>query len=237
MIAHGGGQYNTLGVLMLGIGTLLDSMLAIRKRVYEDRSMSLKELTVRTLNNAPGSKNDYPCFGKPEPEIEGLAHYVSGEICRHLLGITLPDGTKLSPSYFLFGADIMKDYPATPDGRLNGERVSYGCMPSEWHDLSLTERLRAAAQITHDLTPNGSPAMLSFSKDLLTPDKVKALIQGYFELGGSHLHLNLQDKESLKEARIHPEEHRELLVRVSGYSAPFVSMPDRWQQALIERMD
>lgn len=232
-----GARYNTLGVNILGIGTLLDSMLTIKQRVYTDRSVTLKELTEQTLNDQPGCKTGYPFFGQADPEIEHFASYISTELCKCLLKITLPDGTRLAPSFFRFGVDIMQDLQATPDGRKSGERVSYGCMPSEWHELAPTERLRAAAQISHNLTPNGSPAMISVSKTYFSPDSIKALISGYFALGGSHLHLNIQDKQTLLDAKEHPEFHGDLLVRVSGYSATFVKLAPRWQQALIDRME
>ena len=236
-LADSGGRYNTLGVTMLGIGTLLDSLLAIKYLVYTIHSATLKEVTEQTLNNSPLALKDQPFFGKSDPEIEHFATFVSEEICKHLLSVSLDDGTKLAPSYFLFGADIMWDIQATPDGRKSGDRLSYGCMPSERHSLAVTEKLRAAALIPHTMTPNGAPAMISISRNQLSIDQLKSLITGYFALGGSHLQCNVQDKETMLDAQKHPDEHHGLLVRVSGFSAPFIQIAPRWQQALIDRMD
>ena len=236
-LSHCGAQYNTLGVNMLGIGTLLDSLLIIKHAVFTERIVTLPELTKQTLDNSPIKFANYPFFGDSNPETEKFAVYVSEEICKYLLTVVLDDGTRLAPSYFLFGADIMTDIQATPDGRKFGERVSYGCMPAEHHPITQTERLRAAALIPHDMTPNGAPAMISVARNLLSADRLKGLIQGYFALGGSHLHFNMQDKATLIEAQKHPENHSELTVRVSGYSAHFIRLAPRWQQALIDRID
>ena len=232
-----GAEYNTLGVNILGIGTILDSLLVIKHAVYDERIVTLAELTEQTLANSPIKFENCPFFGDSNPDSEKFVVYVSAEICKYLLTVVLHDGTRLAPSYFLFGADIMSDVQATPDGRKFGERVSYGCMPSERHPLAQTERLRAAALIPHNMTPNGSPAMVSIGKNLLSADRLKGLIQGYFALGGSHLHFNMQNKETLIEAQKYPENHSDLTVRVSGYSAHFIRLAPRWQQALIERID
>ena len=232
-----GAKYNTLGVNMLGIGTILDSLLVIKHAVFTKRIVTLTELTKQTLNNSPIKFENCPFFGDSNQETEKFVTFVSEEICKYLLTIVLHDGTRLAPSYFLFGADIMTDVQATPDGRKFGERVSYGCMPSERHPIVQTERLRAAALIPHNMTPNGSPAMVSVAKNLLSADRLKGLIQGYFALGGSHLHFNMQDKETLIEAQKYPESHSDLTVRVSGYSAHFIRLAPRWQQALIDRID
>jgi len=66
---------------------------------------------------------------------------------------------------------------------------------------------------------------------------IRDLVQGYFALGGSHVHFNVASADDLRRAKADPERHRDLTVRVSGYSAHFVAIDPRWQDALIERAE
>ena len=244
---HGGAKYTLAGINILGIGTLTDSLFAIKKLVYERDECTLSYLKEQLKDNFPDGDLFLKCrrlpgkYGTANPESDALARRLSEHIREVVSAGEIFDGVTPSPGLFVFLHDVdSKSYPATPDGRRAGERTSYGIAPSEIAEgKTHTTLLRSAAAIPQHLFPNGTPLQLRLSKSDLEGEngnaRITALIKGYFCLGGSHIQINVQDTATLLDARAHPENYPDLLVRISGYSDRFVRLREDIKDALIER--
>jgi formate C-acetyltransferase len=130
---------------------------------------------------------------------------------------------------------------ASADGRRRGDWISYGISQSTATATTPTTLLRSAAHVAQGLAACGCPLALALPvSDLRGPAgtaRLGELVRTYFALGGSHLHVNAVTAAELREAQAAPEAHASLVVRVSGYSARFVTVDRRWQDALVARAE
>ena len=247
-VEEGGAAFNFFGVNILGIGTLIDSLLVIKTLVYTEKALTLTALTEQLRRNFPDEAILQRCrhlpskFGSDTPEINHLAHDLSTFFATMVIDRPLADGVRPYPGLFRFGSDIHLQLPATPDGRRDHDFISYGCGPGIFLPPGRpTSILNSVAALAHDHCACGNPLMLSLSRDGLgsASDRMalRHLIAGYFLQGGFHLHVNLAGAEELRQARRHPEHYRELIIRISGFSAAFVTLDERWQNAIIERTE
>mgnify|MGYP002347742992 CR=1 FL=1 len=236
-----GGVYNLFGVNILGIGTLTDSIHTVRQVVYTEKLCTLKEFAARLEQDFPDEAFRRYCrnlpgrFGTDNTETNQLAHELSTLIADTVLKYPLDDGSLPYPAFFWFAADIKRSLPPTPDGRRQDERCSYGCNPSEGTVTRPTAALNSAAHVAQQKAACGNPFILSFTRREITAEKLRQLIAGYFAEGGTHIHVNIVSPEELKLAQAEPERFTSLQVRVSGFSARFVAIDRKWQDALIDR--
>ena len=236
-----GADYNFFGVNMLGIGTLVDSLVAIREIVFETRERTLGEFADQVARDFPDEAFRVRCkachgrFGTASPESEALAAELSEFIAGEVLSRRLDDGSQPYPAFFWFGGDIHHPEFATPDGRHASDRFSYGCSPSEGEPGAPTEVLAAASSIAHGCAPCGAPLTISLDRNDASPERICWLVETYFGRGGSHLHINIVSPDELRAAQADPDAHAGLLVRISGYSARFVTLDREWQDAIVAR--
>ena len=245
---EGGSRFSLFGVNVLGLGTLVDSVHAVKRLVYGDGGLSLDDLRAQLRHNWPDEALRRQCrslpgkYGTGSHETDALAAEFARLIAELVLGHRLEHGVRPYPGLFIFTGWAQMDVPATPDGRRAGETVSYGVGPSSFaHGTSSTSVLRSAAGAANDRCGCGNPLLLSVSRSDIRGEagrrRIRQLIETYFRLGGFHLHFNVTDAAQLREAREHPEEHAGLLVRISGLSAQFVTLDDRLQLGIIERTE
>jgi formate C-acetyltransferase len=245
---EGGARFNLFGVNILGIGTLIDSLLSIKKLIFDEQDFTLSEMTRQLAENFPDQKMLLRCralsgkFGSDTAESNALAHDLSAFVARTVLGSRLANGVRPYPGFFWFGQDIHRQIAATPDGRLANERPSYGCGPGILLEKSSTTSiLNSAACIDHASCACGNPLTLSFNRNEIAGknglDIIRQVVESYFGRGGFHLHINVVEAEELKKAREAPERYQNLTVRISGFSARFVSLDKPWQDAIIERTE
>lgn len=243
----GGCKYTMAGINILGIGTLIDSIYTIRKLVFENKEYSYTEFVQQVRNNFPSKALSDRCknlegkYGTDHPETNEMASDLSAFIANLVENGTICEGVTAYAGLFGFLQDVYSGgYPATPDGRLKGERISYGVGCSDFCTAkTITSVLNSAAHIANDRFADGNPLMFNISEKELEGEKgdalLKALIQGYFAKGGFHLQINVTDAETLRKAKENPAEYKDLIVRISGYSAHFTKLNDAVQTALIER--
>jgi len=246
---EGGADYNILGVDILGLGTLVDSLVAIRELVFERRLLSLPELRSQVKTNFPDEKilqaarsapGKYGSDAEPGNSlVADFSHFIANMVLESRL-----DGgkTRPYPAFFQFGADIGHWMAATPDGRRDQDRLSYASGPSELCEgKTVTSILNSAARLPHDLCACGNPLTLSFGREDIAgeagKERLRQVVEAYFAKGGFHLHINIVDAAELQDAKLHPERHSELTVRVSGYSARFTRLGADWQDAIIARTE
>jgi formate C-acetyltransferase len=131
---------------------------------------------------------------------------------------------------------------ATPDGRLKGEALSVNLGPSAGTDRNgLTAMLNSVAKLNwrHQVGGALTPAKLPYtgSQNPASVAVLAALARGFFQKGGMGLHVTVVDLEMLKQALKEPEKHMDLMVRVGGFSAPFVLLSAEIQKNIIERVE
>ena len=247
---NGGARYNTSYIQGVGIGTVTDSLTSLKYNVFDKKKLSMDEflnamsknfegfddLKNLLLNETPKYGNDNDCadevlkavFEIYFSAIDGRPNTKGGHFRINLLPTT---------SHVYFGSVT----GATPDGRLAGLPVSEGISPVQGADLNgPTAVLKSAAKIDH-LRTGGTLLNQKFSPQIFEGEdsinKIVSLIRTYFKMDGHHIQFNVVDAETLREAQKHPENYRDLIVRVAGYSDYFIDLTLELQEEIIKRTE
>ena len=241
-----GTRFNLYGVDTLGLGTLVDSLWSVQRLVYDTAALSLAELWQQTKGDFPDEELLARCrnlsgkYGSDSPGTNALADELANHVADLVLGSKMEHGVQPYPALFIFTAWAQKEIAATPDGRRDGEPVSYGVGPSVCCiGKTPTSVLKSAARAANDRCGCGNPMFLTLNRSDIRGEaglqRIRHLVEPYFRQGGFHLHMNILDADDLREAKANPAEHADLLVRVSGLSAQFVALDERLQDGLIAR--
>ncbi len=255
-IEWGGACYNTIFLRGVGMANMGNSLAAIKKLVFEEKKLTGVQLMhalktnfedISTTPTGPeiqrmclaapkyGTDDDYVDLLVKEPtrhSMLDLHSYTSWTGGRG--GYALLPVSQNVPMGEIIGA--------TPDGRKAGVPVAEGCSPTQGTDIKgPTAAAKSVAKLDHVLGDNGtllnqkfSPAVL---KDITGLRKLAALIKTYFDLKGMHIQFNVVSVDTLKEAQKHPEEYADLMVRVAGYSALFITLDPAMQEDIIARTE
>ncbi len=246
----GGARYNTDYIQGVGLGTLTDSLTALKYLVFEKKHVAMKEmiealnsnykgqenLRLRLVNKTPkyGNDDDYAdevmkdIFEAYFAAVDGRPNTKGGHYRINLLPTTV---------HIFFG----KAVGATPDGRKAGEPLSEGVSPVQGADRKgPTAVVKSVAKIDHVRT-GGTLLNQKFTPQLLADDvgidKLGQLVRTYFKLDGHHIQFNVVSSEMLRDAQKHPERYRDLIVRVAGYSDYFVDLGIDLQNEIIKRTE
>jgi len=252
---NGGARYNTSYIQGVGIGTITDSLSAIQYHVYQQRTFSMDQL-LEAMHNNFGSNggravtplhlqllNHTPRFGNDDDRADELMRRVFEAYFNAIDGRPNMRGGQyhinLLPTtcHVYFGSVMI----ASPDGRLAGQPVSEGISPVQGADrCGPTAVLRSAAKMDHArtggtlLNQKFSPQLLQKDEDL---DHLVQLVRTYFKLDGHHIQFNVVDAATLRDAKLHPHLHRDLIVRVAGYSDYFCDLSEALQDEIIARTE
>lgn len=244
---RGGCRYTMFGINILGLGTLVDSLYVIRQLVFEENIVGLTELTEQMKQNFPDRQLALRCrnlpgkYGTDNELTNTLAAEISNLVADLVAEGEIAPGVIPYAGLFQFLRDVHStDVPATPDGRFNGERVSYGVSASDiCMGKTVTSVLNSAAHVAHYRFADGNPLMFNLNEKELMGEQgdviLRSLIEGYFAKGGFHLQFNMVGTEELRAAQREPDAHQDLIVRISGYSEYFTRLDEQVQTALIER--
>jgi len=251
--SKGGAHYNWSGIQGIGLANVADSLAAIRKLVFEEQKLTITELTKALDDDFKVNNNQLsicsklmnaPKFGNDDDAVDQIAR----SIVRMFHDITEqfinPRGGRYRIGLYSLTANIPfgKVVGALPDGRIAGEPLADNASPMRGRDaLGPTAVFKSVAKLDLVLVHNGAllnmkftPSMLNSTEDLM---KFANLIRTYFDLGGYHVQFNVVSKETLIDAQKHPENYRNLLIRVSGYSAYFVELSKEIQDEIILRTE
>jgi formate C-acetyltransferase len=248
-MTRGGAQYNFNSISGRGLATAVNSLAAIRRFVFEEKSLTLAELLEAIDHNFKGRevlrqrlKNQAPKFGNDVALVDRLARELQEFFCREVMKHRPARGGIFRPSFFSYGLHVMEGQVlgATPDGRRAGEPVSNSLSPSNQSEShGPVALLQSAARLNHRLIPNGSSTNLKLMPSLIATEeglkKIAAMIRAYFELGGMQCQFNVVSDQTLRQAQQDPESFRDLVVRVSGYSAYFIDLGKPVQDDIIAR--
>lgn len=247
-VEEGGAIFNLFGVNILGLGTLIDSLLSIKKLIFEDREFTMAQMREQLEKDFPDQKLLLRCrslsgkFGSDSADTNLMAKDLSAYFAGIVISKPFPNGVRPYPGFFWFGVDIGIKLPASADGRKENDRLSYGCGPGVFLQApTVTAILNSAANLDHESCACGNPLTLSLNKSDVAGKtgtaRIRQIIETYFKKGGFHLQFNILSADDLRNAKEKPGEHQELTIRISGYSARFVTLAPRWQDALIERTE
>jgi trans-4-hydroxy-L-proline dehydratase len=246
----GGARYNTNYIQGVGIGTITDCLSAIKFHVFEEQTVSLADL-VKTLDGDFAGqektrlllRNRTPRYGNDDDYADDLMKTAFEIFYEAVNGRKNTKGgvyrINLLPTtcHVYFGSVT----GATPDGRHAGNPLSEGISPVQGSDRKgPTAVLRSASKMDHVRT-GGTLLNQKITPHLLADDVgiegMIRLVRTYFKLGGHHIQFNVVDAGTLREAQARPEEHRDLIVRVAGYSDYFCDLGKDLQDEIISRTE
>ena len=236
-IANGGAKYNNFGLLTLALSNLINSLLVIKKYVFDDKKYSLQELnTMRIKDNLPklpiensfGNENDYII-----KLTNDIVKITSDELNKYNTSLNGKFKFGLSSPSYLSGA---VDYPASFDGRKKGD--AFATHISSDKALAYTELINFSGKLDYSgnkLNGNVVDFMVSPSFIEKNKDKFIDLIISSIKIGFFEMQMNVVSSETLIEAKAHPEKFPNLIVRVWGFSAYFNDLPEKYKDVLIQR--
>ena len=246
----GGARYNNSYIQFVGIGSLTDSLAAIRQTAFDEKSMNLPELVAvldtdfagqeqlrqRLVNRTHkyGNDDDYAdeimvrAFEMLFAEVDGRPNGKGGCYRIEMLPTTV---------HVYFGSVT----GAAPDGRKAGLPLSEGISPVQGADRKgPTAVFRSAAKMDH-LKTGGALLNMKFTPALLADqaglEKLAHMVRAYFKMDGHHVQFNVVRAEDLRQAQEHPERHRDLIVRVAGYSDYFCDLSVELQEEIMTRTE
>ena len=246
---YNGGKYNNFGFHGTGIATAADSLVVVKKYIYEEKSVSKDQLLQALETNfesdpqlAHTFRNEAPKFGNNIDFADDLAVQLLGMFSKSLEGRTNCRGGKYragtgSAMFYLWHAD---ELGATADGRLKGENFGTNFSPS------LISKINGPISVINSFAKpdfksaiNGGPLTLEFHSSMFTDQdaisKVAMLVKSYIDMGGHQLQLNAINPDVLKAAKLNPENYRRLVVRIWGWSAYFVELDEEFQNHVLSR--
>ena len=246
----GGARYNTTYIQCTGLGTITDCFTALKKHVFEDHRYTMNALLEACKKNWEGEevmrqyiRNHTPFFGNDDVYADEIAVRVYDDLVKAIEGRPNTRGGRtqlnmLSTTCHNYFGSVCG---ATPNGRLAHFAISDGTSPAHGSDThGPTAVIKSLGKL--DQTKSGGTLLnVRFVPQLLKRDedqkKLASLIRTYFKFGGHHIQFNIVDTATLHDAQQHPDEYRDLLVRVAGYSDYFNDMTEQLQNEIIARTE
>jgi formate C-acetyltransferase len=258
-LKEGGAVYDFISDLQVGIANLGDSLAAIKKCVYEEKSVSREELWNALLTDFAGERGEEirklllaaPKYGNDDDYVDGLVvegyesyidelrKYKNTRYGRGPIGGCYYAGTSSISANVPQGAGTC----ATPDGRHKGDPLAEGCSPTHAADVNgPTSVFKSVSKLPTNKITGGvllnqkvAPGMLEKPRDR---QKLLLLLRTFFNtLKGFHVQYNVVSRETMLDAQVHPEDHKDLIVRVAGYSAFFNVLSRQTQDDIIARTE
>jgi formate C-acetyltransferase len=246
----GGARYNTNYIQGVGIGSITDMISAIRYHVIDHKHTSFKELMNAMQADFKGHEdlrkklwNETPKYGNDDDYADNLMIRVFEMYYEAINGRSNMKGGQyrinLLPTtcHIYFGSVT----GAMPDGRHAGKPLSEGISPMQGADFKgPTAVLKSASKMDH-LRTGGTLLNQKFTPSFMEDEKgitaIRQLIRSYFRMDGHHIQFNVVDAKTLRKAKKNPEEYRDLIVRVAGYSDYFIDLTDELQDEIIRRTE
>jgi len=246
----GGARYNTTYIQCTGLGTITDCFTTLKKHVFEEGKYTMDEILKAVAKNWEGEekmrqyiRNHTPFFGNDDEYADTIAVRVYDDLVKAIEGRPNTRGGKtelnmLSTTCHNYFGSVCG---ATPNGRMAHFAISDGTSPAHGSDShGPTAVIKSLGKL--DQTKSGGtllnvrfvPALLKREED---QKKLASLIRTYFKFGGHHIQFNIVDTATLYDAQKHPDEYKDLLVRVAGYSDYFNDMTEQLQNEIIARTE
>lgn len=246
----GGARYNTNYLQGVGIGTITDSLAAIKYNVYDNKKFSMNELMKAVKDNFIGHEkilnlvqNRTPKYGNDDDYADFIMKDIFNYYERNVTGRpNMRKGTwrinMLPTTCHVYFGEVML---ASPNGRRASTPVSEGISPEKGADVKgPTAVIKSASKMDH-LKTGGTLLNQKFTPGVVGGEEgltqMVNLIRTYFNLEGHHIQFNVVDREILIAAQKQPEEYKDLIVRVAGYSDHFRNLSKTLQDEIINRTE
>jgi pyruvate formate-lyase/glycerol dehydratase family glycyl radical enzyme len=249
-LTNGGSKYYFAGIEGIGVADVADSLAAIRKLVFDEERIAMAELVDALANDFADNErlrrmllNGAPKYGNDEDYVDEIARASCTVFLEEVKKHRDHWGSVYNPGIWSIELAMILGglVGALPSGRRACESLTEGVSPSRGCDRrGPTATIKSVAKLDHHLMENGSIFNMKFNPDTFKDENIGKFVdimKTYFDLGGFQLQVTVVDKQTLLDAREKPEQHRDLVVRVAGYSAYFVEQSPRVQEHLIERTE
>ncbi len=248
----GGAKYDSVAVVPVGIATTVDSLEAVRKLVFEEKSVTLGGLREALRDDFAGHDGlrgrlkRCPKYGNNHSQTDALACDLIAELYRIISAERTHFGGPYRMVVLSTTSNSVLEHPfnrlPTPDGRRAHEQISMSLAPSPWAiSKGLTSTVLSAASIDNTLFSDGAAFVLEAHPSNFQGEEgrnaMKAVLQAFIGLGLMSLAINILDVETLKEALRNPEAHSGIRVRLFGYSDYFSNLSEKLKLAVIERAE
>lgn len=248
-LVDGGAKYN-LGPVLTGIGLAVtaNSLVAIKKLVFDEKLVDMETLIKALDADWVGYESlreacqNAPKYGNDDEEVDAIARKIANHYYKEVHQYKDHYGNPFNSAFMGISNYLPtgKVIAATPCGRKATDPLSEGVSPYAGSDRTTPlAAMRSAAKMNQDMHSGGTLLNLRLQNDLVQSKRgqsnLGAMIQAFFSLGAFHVQFNTLSTETLREAQAHPEQYRDLLVRVAGYSTQFVNLSKSMQDAIIAR--
>lgn len=244
-ITAGGAKYNNTGSVIGGLASSADAMYAIRKLVYEDQRLTMAQFLAILEDNYEGEEvlrqeilHKLPKYGNGCEEVDVLAGRLFGVYADELERHTNSRGGRYKLG--AWASEYRSPYPATPDGRRQGDAMATNISPTPGRDIKgVTAVLRSATHVPLKHCAAGGMVDVAMTPSCLKgengPMILRQLLAAYGEMGGTGLQFNVVDADTLKAALEDPDSYRSLMVRVWGYNDYFTALTPERQSHILTR--
>lgn len=246
----GGARYNTNYIQGVGIGTLADCLSTIKYNIYEQKRFSMEELLGVLKDNFVGHDlikhivaNKTPKYGNDDEYADQIMVAAFNAFHDEVTGRATRKGgvyriDMLPTTCHVYFGSVMG---ASPNGRYAYKPVSEGISPEKGADHNgPTAVIKSASKMDHIMT-GGTLLNQKFTPSIVAGNEglenMVSLVRTYFNLDGHHIQFNVVDRKTLLDAQLHPEEYKDLIVRVAGYSDHFHNLSRELQDEIIERTE
>jgi formate C-acetyltransferase len=246
-LTAGGAVYNSTGVQFMGFANVVDSLYGVKKAVFEDKRFSMADLAEwlsQDWQDAEDKRvffhNRIPKYGNDNDDVDAMAARVVDHYCDVLADKRNFRGGFFWPGIFSVGFHVTMGAftAATPDGRFAGDVLGNGVTPTTGNAISgPTAIMNSVTKLPIVRVHNGANLNMRFQGNKISTANLAALVRGYFKQGGTQVQFNMVDTGVLRDAQLYPEKHRDLFVRVSGYSAEFTGLSEIAQEEIISRTE
>jgi formate C-acetyltransferase len=250
-VTYGGAKYNSSGAACIGLADVIDSMLVIEKLVFDEHRVTfqaLKRAVDANFVDDPEllamASTKVELFGSGSSAAVAMANRITKMVQEIYDGYVNYRGGRYRAGFWSMSTHVSYGTlaGALPSGRLAGKPFTPGLTPQPAASISLLDNLRDVAQ----LDPESMPNNIAFNVKVVpaadeareeTVETMASYVKSYFRLGGMQMQMNVVTSETLRDAMAHPENYRNLLVRISGYNAYFVTLNKEMQLELIARAE
>jgi pyruvate-formate lyase len=246
-VTKGSAKYNFSGIHLTGFSDVVDSLAAIDHAVFKEKYVSLETLLKALKNNFRGFKelrsyllNKCPKYGSDNENVDQFAEKLGNLILNAVKGFKCARGGAYRVGIHAMTTNVGFGIftGALPSGRKKGKPLVKDVAPGSSRGEGLTATIKSATKLDHSIFSNGLACTLNIDPELAQiqdGEVFSALLKTYFQKGGLHIQFNAISSDTLKKAQETPGLYRDLMVRVSGYSARFIDLPPAVQNDIIAR--
>lgn len=248
-LSHGGAEFNTgPGMNGNGVADFVDSIAAVRQVIFRDKAFTMKDLTEAIKNDFVGYETlqkkllAAPKWGNNDDRADLIISELTEHIIKEADSYRGMLGNKKLPALYPVSSNVPQgmSVAALPSGRHAWKPLADGCSPSQGQDkLGPTAILQSLSKLPHECIDGGTllnikltPAIVSGAEGR---NRLSTFIKTFIDLNVFHVQFNVVNHAVLRQAQIHPEEYKSLLVRVAGYSAYFVELSKDIQEDILSR--